>query len=162
MGNEKKEWQRWDSNPRLRRDWCLKPAPQTTRPRYPGSVSGDCGPIDFSQVCFSISPRPHCGHILVKNGIIPVACKGRPRLGWGQEETKKAGIHQGLCGAIVQRVRLLTERLVVRTHPGADTFAHSIYFVKRNIREKVDPGRTRTCNPLIRSQMPYPLGHRAR
>ena len=23
-----------------------------------------------------------------------------------------------------------------------------------------DPGRTRTCNPLIRSQMPYPLGHR--
>ena len=27
-------WQRWDSNPRLRRDWCLKPAPQTTRPRY--------------------------------------------------------------------------------------------------------------------------------
>ena len=27
-------WQRWDSNPRLRRDWCLKPAPQTARPRY--------------------------------------------------------------------------------------------------------------------------------
>ena len=26
----------------------------------------------------------------------------------------------------------------------------------------VDPGRIRTCNPLIRSQMPYPLGHRAR
>ena len=26
---------------------------------------------------------------------------------------------------------------------------------------KNDPGRTRTCNPLIRSQMPYPLGHRA-
>ena len=25
----------------------------------------------------------------------------------------------------------------------------------------VDPGRIRTCNPLIRSQMPYPLGHRA-
>ena len=23
----KKTWQRWDSNPRLRRDWCLKPAP---------------------------------------------------------------------------------------------------------------------------------------
>ena len=22
-----KTWQRWDSNPRLRRDWCLKPAP---------------------------------------------------------------------------------------------------------------------------------------
>ena len=30
----KVKWQRWDSNPRLRRDWCLKPAPQTTRPRY--------------------------------------------------------------------------------------------------------------------------------
>ena len=26
--------------------------------------------------------------------------------------------------------------------------------------KKFDPGRTRTCNPLIRSQMPYPLGHR--
>ena len=24
-----------------------------------------------------------------------------------------------------------------------------------------DPARTRTWNPLIRSQMPYPLGHRA-
>ena len=24
---EKNSWQRWDSNPRLRRDWCLKPAP---------------------------------------------------------------------------------------------------------------------------------------
>ena len=23
----KSVWQRWDSNPRLRRDWCLKPAP---------------------------------------------------------------------------------------------------------------------------------------
>ncbi len=30
----KTAWQRWDSNPRLRRDWCLKPAPQTARPRY--------------------------------------------------------------------------------------------------------------------------------
>ena len=27
-------WQRWDSNPRLRGDWCLKPAPWTARPRY--------------------------------------------------------------------------------------------------------------------------------
>ena len=27
FAEEKKEWQRWDSNPRLRRDWCLKPAP---------------------------------------------------------------------------------------------------------------------------------------
>ena len=27
--------------------------------------------------------------------------------------------------------------------------------------KNIDPGRTRTCNPLIRSQMPYPLGHRA-
>ena len=23
----KETWQRWDSNPRPRRDWCLKPAP---------------------------------------------------------------------------------------------------------------------------------------
>ena len=27
--------------------------------------------------------------------------------------------------------------------------------------KRVDLGRTRTCNPLIRSQMPYPLGHKA-
>ena len=27
--------------------------------------------------------------------------------------------------------------------------------------KNVDLGRTRTCNPLIRSQMPYPLGHKA-
>ena len=27
--------------------------------------------------------------------------------------------------------------------------------------KKNDPARTRTWNPLIRSQMPYPLGHRA-
>ena len=29
------------------------------------------------------------------------------------------------------------------------------------IEKNLDPGRTRTCNPLIRSQMPYRLGHRA-
>ena len=29
------------------------------------------------------------------------------------------------------------------------------------LREKNDPARTRTWNPLIRSQMPYPLGHGA-
>ena len=28
-------------------------------------------------------------------------------------------------------------------------------------RKKIDPARIRTWNPLIRSQMPYPLGHRA-
>ena len=27
-------------------------------------------------------------------------------------------------------------------------------------KKKFDPGRTRTCNPLIRSQMPCPLGHK--
>ena len=27
--------------------------------------------------------------------------------------------------------------------------------------KRVDLGRTRTCNPLIRSQMPYPFGHKA-
>ena len=26
--------------------------------------------------------------------------------------------------------------------------------------KKIYPGRIRTCNPLIRSQMPYLLGHR--
>ena len=28
-------------------------------------------------------------------------------------------------------------------------------------KKKSDPARIRTWNPLIRSQMPYPLGHRA-
>ena len=28
-------------------------------------------------------------------------------------------------------------------------------------KKKNDPARIRTWNPLIRSQMPYPLGHRA-
>ena len=28
-------------------------------------------------------------------------------------------------------------------------------------KKKIDPARIRTWNPLIRSQMPYPLGHRA-
>ena len=32
---------------------------------------------------------------------------------------------------------------------------HFTWFFK-----SVDLGRTRTCNPLIRSQMPYPLGHK--
>lgn len=29
-----KTWQRWDLNPRPRRDWSLNPAPWTARPRY--------------------------------------------------------------------------------------------------------------------------------
>ena len=33
---------------------------------------------------------------------------------------------------------------------------------KKKKKKKVDPARIRTWNPLIRSQMPYPLGHRAR
>ena len=32
---------------------------------------------------------------------------------------------------------------------------------KRWLERKSDPARIRTWNPLIRSQMPYPLGHRA-
>ena len=42
--------------------------------------------------------------------------------------------------------------------PGGATFSPQKTFLGR---KKFDPGRTRTCNPLIRSQMPYPLGHRA-
>ena len=30
-----------------------------------------------------------------------------------------------------------------------------------NWKKKIDPGRTRTCNPQIRSLVPYPLGHKA-
>ena len=32
---------------------------------------------------------------------------------------------------------------------------------EKNEEKKYDPARIRTWNPLIRSQMPYPLGHRA-
>ena len=48
---------------------------------------------------------------------------------------------------------------MVRAHPGAQYFCCLYVFVE--LSKNVDPGRTRTCNPLIRSQMPYPLGHRA-
>lgn len=33
---------------------------------------------------------------------------------------------QGLCGAIGQRVRLLTERMVVRAHPGTAVFGIAV------------------------------------
>ena len=34
-------------------------------------------------------------------------------------------------------------------------------FVSFIIKKKIDRDRTRTCNPQIRSLMPYPLGHTA-
>ena len=34
-------------------------------------------------------------------------------------------------------------------------------FKSKTIKKTIDPVRTRTWNPLIRSQMPYPLGHGA-
>ena len=37
---------------------------------------------------------------------------------------------------------------------------HEADGMSRIFKKSFDPGRTRTCNPLIRSQMPYPLGHR--
>ena len=46
--------------------------------------------------------------------------------------------------------------------PGGDLFFLSYPPTPASeIKKKIDPGRIRTCNPLIRSQMPYPLGHRA-
>ena len=36
----------------------------------------------------------------------------------------------------------------------------AVWLSERIKHETLDPGRNRTCNPLIRSQMPYPLGHR--
>ena len=65
-----------------------------------------------------------------------------------------------LRGAIGQRVRLLTERLVVRAHPGAQLFFYSP-LGKSSFSKKffLDPGRIRTCNLLIRSQTRYPLRH---
>ena len=46
---------------------------------------------------------------------------------------------------------------VVSTYIG--TLTYSVNYSTYD--EKYDPARTRTWNPLIRSQMPYPLGHRA-
>ena len=55
-------WQRRDSNPRLRGDWCLKPAPWTARPRYhckdPRATSRS--EIDFPD-CSQAKSFPHCG-----------------------------------------------------------------------------------------------------
>ena len=46
--------------------------------------------------------------------------------------------------------------------PGGDLFFNLVHVCRELEKEKwIDPGRIRTCNPLIRSQMPYPLGHRA-
>ena len=48
-------------------------------------------------------------------------------------------------------------RACTQTTRSASTASGSL-----RIKKKIyDPGRTRTCNPLIRSQMPCPLGHRA-
>ena len=46
--------------------------------------------------------------------------------------------------------------------PGGAYFFMQYNMLKVEDKKFFDPGRTRTCNPLIRSQMPYPLGHRAR
>ena len=66
---------------------------------------------------------------------------------------------RGLRGAIGQRVRLLTERLVVRAHPGALSFATHFTTCECYFKKIFDPGRIRTCNLLIRSQTRYPLRH---
>ena len=42
-----------------------------------------------------------------------------------------------------------------------DIFILKIRTILRLKNKMNDPARIRTWNPLIRSQMPYPLGHRA-
>ena len=37
----------------------------------------------------------------------------------------------------------------------------SLFKLRKAVRKRFDLARTRTWNPLIRSQMPYPLGHKA-
>ena len=53
-------------------------------------------------------------------------------------------------------------KTLYRANPERDTIPHKRD--EKNIREKklggVDHGRTRTCNRLIRSQAPYPIGPR--
>ena len=36
-----------------------------------------------------------------------------------------------------------------------------LFKLRKAVRKRFDLARTRTWNPLIRSQMPYPLGHKA-
>ena len=53
-----------------------------------------------------------------------------------------------------------TEKSAAPSHPNP---APNIFVLPKKEKEKKksDPARIRTWNPLIRSQMPYPLGHRA-
>ena len=54
-------WQWWDLNPRLHRDWSLNPAPYTTRPHYltkSNFVSFDL-PVFFTKAESLFSKRNH-------------------------------------------------------------------------------------------------------
>ena len=56
----------------------------------------------------------------------------------------------------------MDEKKRILGHPFFAGVYHNYLQFRAIFPKKVfDPGRTRTCNPLIRSQMPYPLGHRA-
>ena len=63
----------------------------------------------------------------------------------------------------------LARSAVNRKVGGSSPPGGAIFFPQNQLKDtavvekklkNVDPGRTRTCNPLIRSQMPYPLGHK--
>ena len=59
----KVKWQRWDSNPRHRNDWYLKPAPYTTRPHYRNAFLQNIiflrvSPEGVGKVTFSIVTIP--------------------------------------------------------------------------------------------------------
>lgn len=56
--------------------------------------------------------------------------------------------------------RSAVNRKVGGSSPPGGAFIFSFLKVF-NKKKNDDLGRTRTCNPLIRSQMPYPLGHKA-
>ena len=43
--------------------------------------------------------------------------------------------------------------------PGGDSFCHNLAMEKLISKSLFDPGRTRTCNLLLRRQTRYPLRH---
>ena len=59
----------------------------------------------------------------------------------------------------IQCACLLLLRVVLKGLCKDEVEEYNVVCCKK--KKKYDPARIRTWNPLIRSQMPYPLGHRA-
>ncbi|GFR09821.1 hypothetical protein TNCT_427031, partial [Trichonephila clavata] len=107
-------WQRWDSNPRPRRDWCLKPAPYTDWPRYRRKASRSL--LYCSQI---INSSKQCNYSRKSKTYFPGSGGIRTH---APEET----------GALNQRLRPLghatVERPLVRSFNG-----HKLLILQNNV-----------------------------